>query len=100
MGRPEKLNCGRNPLCYSTHKFCIKYGKQTLHAFGNSKLKPIDYVAFFELQEHSDSLTSSIYSITIVKRNKITSNKSSTIVKITSHEASDQIASLNEPKEN
>ena len=70
MGRPEKINCKKNPFWSSTHKFYIKYGKQTYIYFGHWKLKPIDYAVFFNFQENRDSLTSGIYDSTVAQKNK------------------------------
>ena len=74
--------------------------KQTCHFVGHSKLKTVDYIAFLVLQQHSAALTASIYPSTVAKRKKQSSTKSSTSVKNMSHEASGQIASVNELQEN
>ena len=100
MDRPEKRNSKKNPFCSLNHMFYIKDGKQTCHFVGHSKLKPIDYVALLNLQQHSAALTASIYPSTVAKRKKQSSTKSSTSVKNMSHEASGQIASVNELQEN
>ena len=63
-------------------------------------MKPIDCVEFFNLQEGIFSLTSSTDSSIVAQIHKSASTKSSTSVKKTSHEASGQIASVNEPQEN
>ena len=97
---PEKWNCKDNSFCPLTHKFYIKYGKQKCHFFGHSKLKPIDYVAFFNIQEHSSALTASISSIKVAQTREIFPTTSSKSVKNTSQEASGQIASVNEPQGN
>ena len=63
-------------------------------------MKPIDYIALSKLQENIDALTESINSITIPKLKRKYCTTSSTSVKNTSHEASDQIVSGNEPQGN
>ena len=60
----------KNPFCYYTHKFYIKYGKQTCHFVGNLKLKSIDYLEFFNRQDHSAPLILSIASINVAKTKK------------------------------
>ena len=63
-------------------------------------MKRIDYVAFFKCREHIAEFTASIASSTVAQTNKKSSSTSSTSVKNTSHEASGQIVSVNEPQEN
>ena len=53
----------------------------------------------FKRQDHGAALTSSIYSSTVAKTNRNASTTSSTSVKNISHEASGQVASVNEPQE-
>ena len=72
MGRPKKVNIKKNLFCSLTHKFYIEYGKGMLF-FGHSKLKPIDYVALFNIQEESADLTASIASSTVSQTKKTTS---------------------------
>ena len=64
-----KKSCKKNPLLYQTHISYIKDRKQTCHFVGHSKLKPIDYVALFKLQEHSAALTASIAYSTVLQKN-------------------------------
>ena len=88
----SKKNVKKNPLCSSTHRFYIKNGKQVCHFFGNSKLKPIDYVAFFKLQEESSALTSSIYYSNVAQTKKKLLLHMIQMSKKTPHEASGQIS--------
>ena len=64
------------------------------------KLKPIEYVALFNLKENSATLTSSIASSTLSKTHNKYYNASSISVKNTSHEVSGKIAAVNETQEN
>ena len=98
IGIPEKRNFNNNPFCYSNHKLYIKYGKQTCHFVLHSKFKQFDYVKLFKRQEQIDALTE-IISFSTVAQTKIYT-KSSKSVKNASHEASGQIASVNESQEN
>ena len=59
-------------------------------------MKPIDYVALFKHKEDSDSLTTSIYCSTVAKTNNKASTESSTSIRNTSDEVSDQITAVNE----
>ena len=70
MVRPPSKNNKDIPFYYLTHKFYTKYRKQTHHFVGHSNLKPIGCVAFFNIQEKSAALTSSISYINVVKRGK------------------------------
>ena len=67
--------------------------------FGHSKLKPIDYVALFNIQEESADLTESIASSTVSQTKKTTSTTYYTSGKKKPHEASVQLASVHEPQE-
>ena len=69
MGIPEK-NSKKDILCSSTHKLYIKYEKHTCNFVGHSKLKPVDCVALFNIQDKSDSITAIIASSTDAQRGK------------------------------
>ena len=94
---PKKINSSNNPLCSLTHKFYIKDGKQTCHFVGHSKLKPIDCVALFKIQEESAALTASIASSNVAQISKISSTTSSTSVKkrLMKHQVTQHIENLN-----
>ena len=47
----KKRNIKKNSFCCPIHKLYIKDKKQACNFVGNLKLKPIDYVAFFDIQE-------------------------------------------------
>ena len=68
--------------------------------FGNSKLKPIDYVSLSKRKYHSSTLTTSIASSNIVKTNNKASTEYSKSVKNTSDEVSGKISAKNEPQDN
>ena len=38
----------KNPFCTSSYKFYIKYGNKSCYFVVHSKLKPIEYEAFFK----------------------------------------------------
>ena len=58
-------------FCALTHKFYIKYGNDSFYYVVYSKLKPIDYEAFFKHKELSSSLVSIKVSIIAAKKNTI-----------------------------
>ena len=95
MGRSETLNIKKNTFCYYNHKFYINNGKQACHFVGNSKLKPIDYVVVFNIQEESAAITASTDSRTVVKTKRTSSTTYSTSFKKMPHEESGQTASVN-----
>ena len=47
----QKSNTKKNPFCSSNHKLYTKDVKQACYFVGQSKLKPIDRVALFNLQD-------------------------------------------------
>ena len=51
MGIPKERNIKRGTFCSSNHKLYTKDVKQACYFVGQSKLKPIDRVALFNLQD-------------------------------------------------
>ena len=45
---PKHQDHKKNPFCTLTYNFYIKDGNKSCHFFGDSRLKPIDYGAFFK----------------------------------------------------
>ena len=56
--------------CTSTFNYYIKDGNKSCHLGGNSKLKPIDYAAFFKRKYFSAALASDVFPTDVLKESE------------------------------